>query len=213
MKNCRQCDRLNYTYNDFKDNVSRILQGSIVSPILFTVLLNGFLVCIKLAYVYNFADHNTLSSFAKTFVELIRIRISESNNAIIWFSENKMIVNPDKFKSVEVQKNQVLSQPTHFIIGYWVFYKAFYKDFYKAFNNRYLQSTKFQRTYKHSHKKWKYNLEGSPVWVLFAAELEFPKILVLRLPQNTSNVSTESTGKKKTIALFFLSFYFFFNKQ
>ena len=68
--------------------------------------------------LYSFADHNTLSSFAKTFAELIRIRISESNNAIIWFSKNKMIVNPDKFKSVEVQKNQVLSQPTHFIIGY-----------------------------------------------------------------------------------------------
>ena len=73
---------------------------------LFTVLLNGFLFCIKLAYVYSFADHNTLSSFAKTFAELIRIRISESNNAIIWFSKNKMIVNPDKFKSVEVQNTQ-----------------------------------------------------------------------------------------------------------
>ena len=28
-----------------------------------------------------------------------------------------MIVNPDKFKSIGVQKNQVLNPPTHFMIG------------------------------------------------------------------------------------------------
>ena len=28
-----------------------------------------------------------------------------------------MIVNPDKFKSIGVQTNQVLNPPTHFMIG------------------------------------------------------------------------------------------------
>ena len=49
----------------------------------------------------------------------------------------------------------------------------------------------------HSHKKRKDSLEGSLVRVLFADELEFPKILVPRLPQNTSNVNIESIGKSK----------------
>ena len=49
---------------------------------------------------------------------------------------------------------------------------------------------------QHSHKKWKDSLEGSPDQVLFAAELEFPKILVqtsykyaatLNVPQNQNN--------------------------
>ena len=40
----------------------------------------------------------------------------------------------------------------------------------------------------HNHKKRKDSLEGSLVRVLFVAELEFPKILVPSLPQNTSNV-------------------------
>ena len=40
-------------------------------------------------------------------------------------------------------------------------------------------------------------LEGSLDRVLFAAELEFPKILVPRLPQNASNVNIEGTGKGK----------------
>ena len=40
----------------------------------------------------------------------------------------------------------------------------------------------------HSHEKRKDSLEGSLDRVLFAAELEFPKILVPRLRQNTSNM-------------------------
>ena len=41
----------------------------------------------------------------------------------------------------------------------------------------------------HSHKKRKDSLEGSLDRVLFAAELEFPKILVPRIPQHTSDVN------------------------
>ena len=46
----------------------------------------------------------------------------------------------------------------------------------------------------HSHKKRKDSLEGSLDQVLFAAELEFPKILVPRLPWNSSNVNIECIG-------------------
>ena len=52
----------------------------------------------------------------KTLVELIRILTSESNNAVNWFSKNKMIVNLCKFKSIVVQNSQVLNQPTYFMI-------------------------------------------------------------------------------------------------
>ena len=48
---------------------------------------------------------------------LIRFLTSESNNVINWLSEIKIIVNPDKLKPIAVQKNQVLNQPIHFIIG------------------------------------------------------------------------------------------------
>ena len=47
----------------------------------------------------------------------------------------------------------------------------------------------------HSHKKQTDILEGSLDRVLFVAELEFPKVLVPRLPQNTSNVCIEYAGK------------------
>ena len=41
----------------------------------------------------------------------------------------------------------------------------------------------------HSHKKRKDSLESSLYWVLFAAELDFLKILVPNLSQHTSNVN------------------------
>ena len=41
---------------------------------------------------------------------------SESNNAVNWFSENKMTVIPDNFESITVHKILVLYQQTHFMI-------------------------------------------------------------------------------------------------
>ena len=47
----------------------------------------------------------------------------------------------------------------------------------------------------HIQKKRKDSLEGSLDRVLFAAKLEFSKILLPRLPQHTSDVNTEYAGK------------------
>ena len=44
----------------------------------------------------------------------------------------------------------------------------------------------------HSHNKWKDSLKGSLVQVLFAAETEFPKILVPRLHQNSGKCAGKS---------------------
>ena len=56
-------------------------------------------------------------------------------------------------------------------------------------------------------------MKGSLDQVLFVAELEFLKILVPRLPKNTSNVNTECAGKSKQLysdqlhgALIYLNF-------
>ena len=43
--------------------------------------------------------------------------MAESQNAIKWFSENKMIVNPGKFKSIVIQKSNKTSKPKEFLIG------------------------------------------------------------------------------------------------
>ena len=48
---------------------------------------------------------------------LVEILIAESQNATKWFSENKMIDNPDKFKSIIIQKSKQTTTPTQFLLG------------------------------------------------------------------------------------------------
>ena len=54
--------------------------------------------------VHNFADDNTLASFASTLKELLPILESECEAAINWLHNNKMIVNPDKFQAILLYK-------------------------------------------------------------------------------------------------------------
>ena len=51
----------------------------------------------------------------------------------------------------------------------------------------------------HSHKKRNGRLKASLDRVLFSVELEFSKILVPRLPQNSSNVNNECAGQAKQL--------------
>ena len=116
LKKRQQCVRINNIYSSFEEIISGVPQGSIVGPILFNAFLNDFFYDIENASVHNFADDNTLSCFAKTVKDLINVLKEESEVAINWFSSNKMIVNPDKFKSIIVTKNKSDDMPTVFSI-------------------------------------------------------------------------------------------------
>ena len=89
--------------SDFKDILSRVSQGLVVGSILFHAYLNDFFFCIRKVSAHNFADDNTPSSFPRSVKLLLEILIARFENTIKWFSENKMVVNPDKFKSI-IQK-------------------------------------------------------------------------------------------------------------
>ena len=54
--------------------------------------------------VHNFNDDNTLSNFAKTVNNLVSILESESGCTINWFRDNSMIVRPDKFQAILLDK-------------------------------------------------------------------------------------------------------------
>ena len=47
----------------------------------------------------------------------MEILLAESRNLIKWFSENKRIVDPDKFKSIIILKSNQTSKPKQFLIG------------------------------------------------------------------------------------------------
>ena len=55
--------------------------------------------------------------FAKTVKDLLNVLKEESEVAMHWFSSNKMIVNPEKFKSIILTKTKSDDIPTRFSIG------------------------------------------------------------------------------------------------
>ena len=79
-------------------------QDSIVGPILFNSFFNDFLFFLCNVSVHNFADDKTLSSFVRTVKNLVSILESESNCVINCFRDNSMIVNPDKFQAILLDK-------------------------------------------------------------------------------------------------------------
>ena len=85
LLNRKQCVCINNTLSEFNKVISGVPQGSIVGPILFNCFFNDFYSFIENAKVYNFADDNTLTTFAQNVRNLISVLESESNIAIDWF--------------------------------------------------------------------------------------------------------------------------------
>ena len=92
-------------------------QGSILGPILFNLFINDLFLWIDQSQLSNFADDNTISAFAESIPELIKILESESNIAIDWFKNNDMIVNPDKFHAIIINKNGRFTETHNLNIG------------------------------------------------------------------------------------------------
>ena len=56
--------------------------------------------------MHKFADNNSLSAIAKTAAELKNTLQSESEAVINWFKNNKMMVNPEKFQVIVLEKQK-----------------------------------------------------------------------------------------------------------
>ena len=106
LSNRKQCVCINNVTSDFETIISGVPQGSIVVPILFNCFSNDFPYFTEKAKVHNFADGNTLSMFEETIQNLIVLLENESNTAIEWFQNNKMMVNPGKFQAIIIDKKK-----------------------------------------------------------------------------------------------------------
>ena len=60
---------------------------------------------LKNSDVYKFADDNTILVASKSRGTLLKILKNESELALNWFRNNNMIMNPDKFQLMLLQKS------------------------------------------------------------------------------------------------------------
>ena len=106
LKNRKQCVRVNNTYSNFENIITGVPQVLILGPLLFDFSTNNLFFFNESCSIHNFADDNTLSAWANTISDLINKLKSESNIAIELFKVNKMIVNPDKFQAIVLNKKR-----------------------------------------------------------------------------------------------------------
>lgn len=108
LKRRKQGVKINDTESIFKILLSGVPQGSILGPILFNIFINDLFLFIKDAKLANFADDNTIHAENRELEPLLDILEKESKNAINWFKTNEMIVNPDKFQVMIVNRRKKL---------------------------------------------------------------------------------------------------------
>ena len=73
---------------------------------MFNLSINDLFFFIEIASEHNVADDNTLSAWEETVSKLIDKLEWESNIAIDWFTKNEMIINPDKFQAIIVDRKK-----------------------------------------------------------------------------------------------------------
>ena len=91
--------------SDLLDIISGFAQGSIVGLILLNIFFNDFFV-ILIASAHNYADDNALTSFGKTYEDLVKKLEHECELTLTLFKNNKMMVNPNKFQAMLLNKSK-----------------------------------------------------------------------------------------------------------
>ena len=110
LKRRKQSVKRDNIFSSFQTLLSGLPQRSILGPILFNIFRNNLLTVLKKSQLYNFADDNTISAVSKSTDDLLITLKNESELAVKWFRENNMIVNPDKFQTMILQKQDKNSQ-------------------------------------------------------------------------------------------------------
>ena len=87
---------INNNFSTWGEIIAGVSQGSILGHLLFNIFINGIFYFKDKSYLSNYADDNVLYAFGSNMTE-VKDKLSQDLRKLSeWFTENFMILNPDK---------------------------------------------------------------------------------------------------------------------
>ena len=86
---------INNNFSKWEEITVGIQQRSILGPLLFNIFINDILYFEDKSFSSNCADENVLYAFGSNMTE-VKDKLSQNQKLSEWFTENFMILSPDK---------------------------------------------------------------------------------------------------------------------
>ena len=107
LTNRKQRVRIGNLYSSWYDILAGVPQGSILGPLLFNIFLSDLFLFFDDVDIANYADDNT-PYICKLDSDIIAKNLEKvSAQLLIWFTNNKMKANPDKYHFLLTWKNEL----------------------------------------------------------------------------------------------------------
>ena len=98
LKGRKQRVKVGSSFSTWIEILLGVPQGSVLGPILFNIFMNDLLLFIEDSLVCNFADDTSLYAYGDSIETLIPKLERDVNTTILWFANNSLVPNPDKFQ-------------------------------------------------------------------------------------------------------------------